>query len=37
MHDQLNSPIENRVVLNKEFSNYLSACITDYTSIVLEF
>ena len=37
MHGQLNGSFENRIVLDKVFSSYLSACIIDYTLIVREF
>ena len=34
MHDQLNGPFGNRIVLDKVFSNYLSVCIMDYSLMV---
>ena len=37
MHDQLNGPFGDRIILDKVFSNYLSACIIDYTLIVQEW
>ena len=37
MHDQLNGPFGNQIILDKVFSNYLSACVIDYTLIVQEF
>ena len=37
MHDQLNGPFGNQIVLNKVLPNYLSACIIDYILFVQEF
>ena len=37
MYDQLNGPFGNRTDLDKVFSNFLSACISDYTLILQEF
>ena len=37
MHDQLNGPFGNGIVLDKVSSNYLRACIINITLTVQEF